>query len=104
MWDDSSIDTHTAGAANMDFNTDHNTEADYLAILFPELTPEEETKRKMIIEAEEEELKAWKLAEEQRVSEMKKRTCYKCNGSGVLGHFRHVSGGVCFPCSGTGII
>jgi hypothetical protein len=88
----------------MDLNTDHFTQADYLAILFPELTPEEEAERKKIIEAEEAELKAWKLAEEQRVLEMKKRTCYKCNGSGVLGHFRHVSGGVCFPCSGTGII
>jgi predicted methyltransferase len=88
----------------MDFDTDNLTQADYLAILFPELTPEEKAERKKIIEAEEAAREARKLAEEQRVREMKKRTCYKCNGSGVLGHFRHVSGGVCFPCSGTGII
>lgn len=29
-------------------------------------------------------------------------TCPKCNGTGHLAHFRHVSGGNCFACKATG--
>lgn len=29
--------------------------------------------------------------------------CSKCRGTGHLPHFRHVAGGACFECDGTGI-
>jgi hypothetical protein len=28
--------------------------------------------------------------------------CMKCNGRGVLQHYRHVSNGICFNCDGAG--
>lgn len=30
--------------------------------------------------------------------------CYKCNGTGKIPGFSHVSGGVCFQCNGAGVL
>ena len=30
-------------------------------------------------------------------------TCGKCNGTGYIGHYKHIENGVCFACNGTGI-
>lgn len=30
-------------------------------------------------------------------------TCRRCGGQGRIEHYRHVEGGVCFRCRGTGI-
>lgn len=35
---------------------------------------------------------------------MKKSTCNRCNGIGILPHLSHVEGGRCFGCGGTGVI
>ena len=35
---------------------------------------------------------------------MKKLTCTRCNGMGILPHLTHVEGGRCFGCGGTGSI
>lgn len=32
----------------------------------------------------------------------KMNTCPKCGGKGTLDHYRHVAGGVCFHCNGSG--
>ena len=31
-------------------------------------------------------------------------SCPKCGGTGNIKHFRHVEGGVCFECYGTGVV
>lgn len=28
--------------------------------------------------------------------------CYRCQGTGLLRHYKHVCGGVCFACKGSG--
>jgi len=33
-----------------------------------------------------------------------KTICPKCNGTGTIDHYRHVSNGDCFRCNGTGYI
>lgn len=33
---------------------------------------------------------------------MDNRKCDKCGGAGTIGGFRHVAGGVCFECDGSG--
>ena len=32
----------------------------------------------------------------------RKLICPKCNGSGVLHHYRHIANGQCFRCGGSG--
>jgi DnaJ-class molecular chaperone len=31
------------------------------------------------------------------------KLCDKCNGTGYIGRYKHIEGGVCFDCQGTGI-
>ena len=80
---------------------------DYLEILFgQELTAEEVAENAAYVarcEAEETARKAAVAAAALRAEERRLRPiCGKRHGSGRIGAFAHVAGGVCFACGGDG--
>jgi hypothetical protein len=32
------------------------------------------------------------------------KTCPRCKGEGIIKHFSHVRGGICFKCKGAGLV
>jgi len=36
--------------------------------------------------------------------ELKQGTCSRCNGAGILRHYKHIEGGRCFSCNGAGVV
>lgn len=81
-------------------HTNTTPAADYFADLFPGFDADENEANMARAAAEE----AARVAGVKAAAEYRRLrpACGRCHGSGKIGAFAHVAGGVCFACGGDG--